>query len=151
MLNETARGDAFSESCLQGLFYRLIVTLYRLHPDFFPLHNHEYSSSLLAVQQYLDEHYRENLSIQEIAQHFFVSPGYLQHRFTELVGCSPKQYLILSRLSAAQHLLLTTRLTIAQVAAECGFSSANNFIRRFSSHFGETPTQYRSQHASQAE
>lgn len=147
MLAETAREDGFREACLQSLFSLLLTALYRQAPDFFPLSRHECSDSLLAVQQYLDEHFRENLSIQEVARRFFISPGYLQHRFGELVGCSPKQYLILSRLSAAQRLLLTTPLTVNQIAAECGFADVNNFIRRFSSHFGETPAQYRKKRA----
>lgn len=151
MLREAERSDGFGEGCLQSLFYLLLTTLYRLQPDFFPLSRHACSDSLLAVQQYLDEHYRENLSVQEVARRFFVSPGYLQHRFTELVGCSPKQYLILTRLSAAQRMLLTTGLTVAEIAGECGFAEANNFIRRFSAHFGETPAQYRKSRQAAAE
>ena len=101
-----------------------------------------------APEGYLAAMLRE--SRQEVARQFFISPGYLQHRFTELVGCSPKQYLILSRLSSAQRMLLTTQLTVAEIAAECGFAEANNFIRRFSAHFGETPAQYRRNQAEQA-
>ena len=149
MLRESEREDGFREGCLQSLFYLLLAALYRQTPDFFPLARHACSDSILAVQQYLDEHFRENLSVQEVARQFFISPGYLQHRFTELVGCSPKQYLILSRLSAAQHMLLTTRLTVAEIAGECGFAEANNFIRRFAAHFGETPAQYRRNQAEQ--
>ena len=37
----------------------------------------------------------------------------------------------------------------AEVAAECGFAEANNFIRRFAAHFGETPAQYRRNQAEQ--
>ena len=149
MRRESEREDGFREGCLQSLFYLLLAALYRQTPDFFPLARHACSDSILAVQQYLDEHFRENLSVQEVARQFFISPGYLQHRFTELVGCSPKQYLILSRLSAAQRMLLTTRLTVAEIAGECGFAEANNFIRRFSAHFGETPAQYRRNQAEQ--
>lgn len=146
MRAEARREDGLTELCLQNLFCLLIASLYRQAPDFFPLSRHVCSDSLLAVQQYMDEHFCEDLSIQELARRFFISPGYLQHRFAELVGCSPKQYLLLNRLSAAQRLLLTTRLTVSQIAAECGFASANNFIRRFAAHYGETPARYRKGH-----
>ncbi len=143
MLEEAGHDDIFTEACLQHRLYLLMTKLYRCAPEAFPLSRHQYPESLLAVQQYLDEHFQEDISIQELSRRFFISAGYLQHRFTELAGCSPKQYLILNRLYAAQQLLLTTQMRVTEVALACGFPDSANFIRRFSARYGETPARYR--------
>ena len=70
---------------------------------------------------------------------------YLTHLFKKQVGYSPKQYILLNRLSYAQELLETTQLQVSQVALQCGFGDVNNFIRAFREWFGVSPSQFRKQ------
>ena len=59
------------------------------------------------------------------------------------MGYSPKQYLLLNRLSYAQELLENSDLPVSQIAFQCGFGDANNFIRAFRESFGLSPSQFR--------
>ena len=77
---------------------------------------------------------------------FYINHSYLTHVFKQQVGYSPKQYILLNRLSYAQELLETTQLQISQIAYRCGFGDVNNFIRAFKSYSGLSPNQFRQQH-----
>ncbi len=98
---------------------------------------------VLTVQKYIDEHFTQDLRISEIAASFYVDHCHLTHTFKQVTGYSPKQYLLLNRLSYAKKLLLQTGETISQVAEAAGFGDVNNFIRFFKREFGVTPRKYR--------
>lgn len=133
---------AYYEESIRALLRLLVVDMYRNHPLHFrsrqPL-----AEPMLRVQRYLETHYRQNLTLEELAAQIYVSPGYLSHAFKKYSGYSPKQYLTLKRLQESKRLLLTTDLPIKTVAAESGFSDVNLFIRSFKGRFGLTPLAFR--------
>lgn len=98
---------------------------------------------MLEAQAYIDAHFCEALPLKKLARRFYISPSYLSHAFRDWTGYSPKQYIMLSRLSYARELLLTTGDGVAAVAARCGFGDVNNFIRSFRQETGLTPAAYR--------
>lgn len=126
-----------------ALLTQLLILCYRLHSALFPLPNHPVNHAVFEIRRYIEHHFTEELSITALAQEYFLSPCYLSHCFQEWIGCSPKQYVMRSRISSAKELLLHTALTVEEVAQRCGFSDANNFIRSFKRECRVTPGQYR--------
>ncbi len=134
---------SFKRHRIAALLQLLLITCYRLKREQFPLPVHRVSETVLRVQAYLDTHFNEDVSLEALARDFYLSPSYLSHAFRDWTGYSPKQYLVLCRLSYARELLLTTDQSVAQVATRCGFGDVNNFIRSFREHIGCTPAVYR--------
>lgn len=98
---------------------------------------------ILNVQTYLDIHYRENIRIDTLSKQFYISQYHLSHQFKELTGYSPKQYLTMVRLKNAAVMLTATKASLIEVAAACGFSDINNFIKQFRRIYGCTPSSFR--------
>lgn len=95
------------------------------------------------VQEYIDAHFREPLTLQDIGKALHVSPYYLSHVFKEDSGYSPMQYLLRRRIGEAQNLLISTELPMARIAEEVGFETQNYFNAQFSKHTGISPRKYR--------
>lgn len=88
---------------------------------------------------YIHRHYRESLGVDDLAREAKISPAHLNRFFRQVYGISTMQYLYNWRLKVAYRLLESPYLNVSEVAAECGFSSANYFIRAFRKKYGTTP------------
>ncbi|MEU3664435.1 AraC family transcriptional regulator [Streptomyces sp. NPDC032940] len=89
------------------------------------------------------ERFREPLSLDELARGAMVSKFYFLRVFTRVTGVTPGRFLCAVRLQEAKHLLLSTPLTVADIAVRVGYSSTGSFTRRFTELVGLPPTQYR--------
>lgn len=95
---------------------------------------------------YLQAHFdRPELSNAALAAQVGVSEVYFRRLFRQCYGISPKQYVIRFRLNHAKQLLVGDRISVAETAERCGFSSVYHFCRAFRSSTGMTPTEYRRQ------
>ena len=95
------------------------------------------------VRSYIQEHFCEELSLEDIANACDMSKYYLCHVFKENMGISAFNYLIWLRMEEARRLLATTSLKVAQVGLQVGYSDPNYFITAFKKQEGMTPTEYR--------
>jgi len=121
----------------------LLITLFRLESNRFPIPSKNIKPEIFEVQKYIEKHFKENILISELADKFYINKYYLSHSFKELTGYSPKQYLLLNRLSYAKELLFNSALDISQISIQTGFYDSNSFIRAFKNEFGITPNAYR--------
>lgn len=97
-----------------------------------------------AVSDYIFQHYREPMMIEDIANTLNLSKSYLSHVFKEITGYTIMSYLMSYRLSQARNTLLTNHSkSIKEVAFESGFESDAHFSRFFKQNIGMTPSQYR--------
>lgn len=92
---------------------------------------------------FVNEHFREDLSLEEIASHASLSPFYFTRVFTRETGMTPHQYLIATRINAAKYLLQTGTLSIKEIAFTSGFHSESSFCSTFRKREGLTPSAYR--------
>ena len=99
---------------------------------------------LQMMLQFIQDHYREPITLQRIADSIYISKSSALQIFHEGIHQSPVAYLINYRLNCAAQQLRTTERTVAAIAADTGFSSAGYFCRRFRELYGVTPQQYRS-------
>lgn len=102
-----------------------------------------YQNFMTQATQYIQKHYRQKLSLEEIAASCRMSPFHFSRQFKAATGFSPYEYLIKYRLDVAKQLLGTTDLTISQISDQVGFCSSSSFIAAFKKHAGVTPASYR--------
>lgn len=100
--------------------------------------------------QFIRENFHNELSIEQLAEVAHLSISALERRFKKYLAKTPKQFIRQIRLDNARRLLVETKLPIAQVAYQSGFSDHSYFSRHFKLMFGELPSQLRQQRLSSA-
>lgn len=96
------------------------------------------------ARHYIEEHFAQGVSLNELAQYVALSPYYLLRVFRAEVGMPPYAYLENVRIRHAQRLIEIGK-PLTQVAFEVGFSSQSHLTRRFKRLIGATPGQYAQQ------
>ncbi len=97
---------------------------------------------LLQILRFMEENVEELFTLDDLAQMFRVSRRQIERLFLSHVGTTPKQYLTDLRLRRGRMLLAETDLKVSDVAASCGFESANHFSRRFREKYGVSPHRF---------
>jgi AraC family transcriptional regulator of arabinose operon len=95
------------------------------------------------AQGFLETHYQQPLSLQEIAARVALSPWRLAHLYKQQTGQTILQSLTQLRLQQAARLLAYTSRTVAEIAADVGFESPFYFSRLFKRAYGQSPLQFR--------
>lgn len=91
---------------------------------------------------FIEEHYATLSSNEDVAAALHYHPYYLSRLFRRFAGCTLHKYLMLTRLRKAAELLSRTELSVAAVAKQTGFDSAEHFSRRFSEQYGVAPSRF---------
>lgn len=103
----------------------------------------EQADPVAAVLQFCRDHFRDPVSVKELAAQSNLSREHFSRVFKESQGVSPAAYLRKQRLLAAAEMLRSTSLPIKEVALRTGFYSARHLMKSFARVRGETPQQYR--------
>ena len=96
-----------------------------------------------AVRRYIDLHFKEALTLDQLAEEGHMNKFYLSHAFKREYGVSPINYLISRRLEESKYLLAETDLSMSQIAQLLGFSSLSYFSQVFRRTQSLTPMEYR--------
>lgn len=96
-----------------------------------------------AVKRYIDQHFKEALSLGQLAEKAHMDKYYLAHTFKEEYGTSPINYMITRRIVESKYLLAETDLSLSQIAQLLGFSSPSYFSQAFRKNQGLSPIDYR--------
>ncbi|MBQ4483228.1 MAG: helix-turn-helix domain-containing protein [Lachnospiraceae bacterium] len=88
---------------------------------------------------YINSHFTDNLTLEEVARKAYMSPNYFSTYFKNVTNRKFSEYLTMLRLNRVQELFLTTDRTVASIAMECGFRNMSNFYRLYKKHVGELP------------
>ena len=96
-----------------------------------------------AVRRYIDHHFKESLTLDQLAEEAHMNKFYLSHAFKQEYGISPINYMISRRLEESKYLLAETDLSMSQIAQLLGFSSLSYFSQVFRRTQGIAPMEYR--------
>lgn len=99
--------------------------------------------NLQALKEYLDSNYASRITLDLLAERFFINKFYLTRIFKEQFGESVTEYLLQVRITRAKQSLRFTDKSIEEIAHECGMHDANYFSRSFKKVEGVTPGEYR--------
>lgn len=91
------------------------------------------------IMRYLDQHLAEDISMDQLADLFFVSKYHMMRSFREETGASIYQYLTLKRLLRARE-QMDSGVSATEACYSCGFHSYSSFTRAYGKHYGTTPT-----------
>lgn len=143
LLRESSEKDYASELVCQAILTRFLVELNRLtfKREGSPTLQKKTSPLISSVLDYINIHYCEKLSLEKIAEEFFVSKYYLSHAFNVAVGTSPHRYITLKRLIHAKQ-MMSSGIKPTTAAANCGFNDYAGFYRAFLAEYGITPAEY---------
>lgn len=89
--------------------------------------------------RYIWEHYREPLTLEQAARHFYLSGGHFSRIFQEVCGQPFSAYLREVRLLSAKQEMERGISSVTELALSCGFGSVNTFIEAFRKAYGQTP------------
>lgn len=104
---------------------------------------------MLHILEYLDQHWREPLTLSDLSQEMGMSPSYFSRFFKDAMGMGFLNYWTKLRLKRSIDLLLDTDLPIIDIALECGFNDYKTYGRLFKKEYGENPQSYRKSHITQ--
>jgi AraC family transcriptional regulator len=100
-------------------------------------------AKLRAVVEYVEEHLDASPTLEQMAAVARLSPYHFARQFKRATGLPPHQYVIARRVERARHLLQAgTDLSLAEVAADAGFSDQSQFSHHFKRLVGVTPGQF---------
>ena len=95
------------------------------------------------VGEYLEEHYTEKFSLEELSEKFFLSKYHLVREFKKYYGITPNQYVISKRIILAKKLLRFSRDTLEDISLKCGFYDASYFNKQFKKSEGISASDFR--------
>ncbi|GGD59549.1 response regulator [Paenibacillus nasutitermitis] len=135
------RGGSFRSWDEADVYYsRLSAILFRQRTDD---QKDRTQKILMDVNQFIDDHLAEDLSLETLAAHVYLHPTYLSRLYKQITGVRISDYLKDKRLSKAKDLLANPRLKIHEVALHVGFESAHYFTKVFKKEMLITPQEYR--------
>ena len=93
------------------------------------------------IVSYINNHLKENLSLDHLADQFYLSKYYLSHQFKQFTGLSLYQFIMKKRLTIARNMLMQGK-TVTEAYSDCGFNVYSNFLIAFKREFGEKPSDF---------
>lgn len=127
-----------------SLLIQLMVYLNRLYlgtENSESIEDVEYDEGIERILDYIKEKLTEDLSVENLAAHFYMSKYYLMHKFKEATGYTLHNYIVQKRLIYANSLIKSGK-SVTEACIECGFNDYSSFLRAFKNMFGLPPKKY---------
>ena len=143
ILQETQTAQPGYEAICQAYMEILILRLMRSASFSITASTPAVSHQCATVRHYIDTHYKEPLTLEDLAREAHMNKFYLSHMFKEEYGMSPISYLLSRRIEEGRYLLRETNMSLSQISRILGFSSASYFSQSFRRSEGMSPMDYR--------
>ena len=95
------------------------------------------------IKEYIEANYNKKITLDDLAEKFYINKFYLSKIFRECYGMTVNNYLMYIRITKAKQLLRFTDLSIETIGIQCGIEDVNYFSRVFKKIEGITPRKYR--------
>ena len=129
---------------LKAKVYAMLVFLLRIkRKNLSIVYSDSYDERTELFIQYICEHFSESITLQSVADHFFLSKEYFSFIFKQKTGFGFNEYLNQLRISQAMKLLENTNESIINIANKCGYSDSSYFTTVFKKISGISPKNYR--------
>ena len=101
------------------------------------------SKRILKVKNYIDEHYKDDLSLEQLADLVGMTPTAFRRYFKQRTAKNISEYIVDIRLGHAARLLVDTSDSVSEICWATGFNTLSNFNRLFRKRKGCSPTEFR--------
>lgn len=149
LIREEESPDQFSVLNKKSLLMKLLVILARNFNE-----KTDFADSSTAIEksiqkaaEYIFYNFKNDITLEEAADIAGLRDTYFSRMFQEVTGYGFKEYLSHLRLQHSQKLLLNSKLSVTEIALECGFSNSNYFGDVFKKDTGLSPREFRKQGA----
>lgn len=131
----------YCHTVLNMLLFFIVLQLRRQNPS-----KKEDYDRMSQVISYIHDHYQEDITLERLSRHFYISPYYLCREFKRHTDSTVIQYINITRIMNAQRKFMETNKNITEICSESGFSNLTHFNRVFKSVTGMTPSGYKKTH-----
>lgn len=95
------------------------------------------------ITAYIHANYHEDLSLESLANQFYISPCYLSHQFKAVTHFNLMSYIQMTRIRNVEYKLISSGMKVSDIAESCGFTSFSQFNRIFKKITGISPSEFR--------
>lgn len=131
--------DAYEKMQLRGMV--LIISSYFMKHAV--VRHEQKDDRIRKIVEFCQQNADKDITIDDLTDIACITKAHLMRIFREKMGVSPLQYIIRKKIQLAQGLLLTTDMSVRQIAARVGINDSSYFIRIFRKNIGFTPQDYR--------
>lgn len=143
-IEECSRQNGFfSQKLLHTSVFQLIVKVLVYEDNNSEVKGKQIDPDIIKALKYINYHYKENISLDDIAETVHMSKFYFCRKFHSTTGATVLEYLNNVRLTKVHNLLLSTKMGIDEIATATGFSSAVSLTRNFKKVYGKSPRDFR--------
>lgn len=147
ILDEFRRKQELYQDVVKGEVMALLLSIIRLNQTgvaIKPVTSHNRClEDILGVVKYIEEHYQEDLHIEDLVKLSYMSETHFRRKFNEYMNITPADYINLLRVKKACELMRTSDCSISSAGIQAGFQTDSAFIRNFRKFVGVTPREWR--------
>lgn len=145
MLYEYEHYQSESDLILRGMLHNLIMTIIRFHQPSNPMDVElsKTDTSILKAIKYMETNFLSSPSLTETAAYVNFSPAHFSRLFKKIIGVTYSEYLNYIKIETGRNLLLTTNLSIGEIAQLSGFDNGNYFCNVMKRLLGDNPSNIR--------
>lgn len=140
--------NPYLELLFQSKVNRVFFELYTNFSENRPEKNSQQPGALKHFREILEDlrkNYNQAIPLKELAARHYMTPSYISHLFRKLVNKSYTQYVVLLRLEHARELLMSSSMTLDEIAGRSGFANARSMSGYFKKVYGMLPSSFRRQ------
>ena len=139
LIHSNAEDEHYGDTIIRSSFAELLVYLHRGRAQVVAA---PWDITQKAVE-YISRYIAEDITIDDICDHIHISKYHFCRKFKQTTGFTVMDYVLKTRIVAAQNLLASEAVSVSEAGQRCGFSSSSYFCRVFKAHTGLSPLQYR--------
>ena len=143
MINELQTCRTGYEELLAMYLRQILILVQRTRQEHRTSINTHIQEEMEYARRYFNEHYNEQISIEDYAQSRNMSVSWFQRSFKQIVNYSPMQYILTIRMNNAASLLESTDYSMAEISTIVGYDNPLYFSRLFKKQKGVSPSEYR--------
>jgi AraC family transcriptional regulator of arabinose operon len=148
MLSECKEQQPGFDTYVKALLHQLLVRMYR--QSMIELQEplaaaHPMHAKISEIATYLNQHFHQELTLEQVAKQFYISVSYLSRMFKKMTGFHFREYIQVIRVKEAQRLLRETQDKVMTIAEKTGFEHIAHFNTTFKKITGVPPLRYRKQ------
>lgn len=139
-------GNDLDSFYIHTKFQEFLFTLYSIKDKNIYKDDTTYNSierKIYDITSYIHANYSEELSLESLAEQFYISPCYLSHQFKTVTHFNLMNYIQMTRIRNVEYKLTSTNEKISDIAESCGFTSFSQFNRIFKKITGISPSDFR--------